>query len=73
MRVIEREGCTKDFNQSIGKEDRSMLSIRYLLISTIGLVLLLGAGCVANPPQKVQDGAKVTVGFSSRVSIVSRL
>jgi FKBP-type peptidyl-prolyl cis-trans isomerase 2 len=40
-----------------------MLSIRYLLISTIGLVLLLGAGCVANPPQKVQDGAKVTVGF----------
>lgn len=54
-----------------------MLFIRYLLISTIGLVLVLGGGCVvANPPQKfppliteintekaVQDGSKVTVWF----------
>ena len=53
-----------------------MLSIRYLLLSTIGLVLVLGGGCVANPPQKfpplnteintekaVHDGATVTAWF----------
>jgi peptidylprolyl isomerase len=46
-----------------------MLPIRYLLISAIGSVLLLGAGFFANPLQAlatekaVQDGAKVTVRF----------
>ena len=50
-----------------------MPTTRYLRVSAIGLVLLLGAGCVANRPQAiptpinyekaVQDGAKVTVWF----------
>jgi len=62
------------FYRSIGKEDRRMSTIRYLLISTIGLALLLGHGTflklvqastilVKSNDVTVKDGAKVTVWF----------
>lgn len=50
-----------------------MSTTRYILVSAIGLVLLLGAGCfvnrlqafptLINKEEAVQDGAKVTVWF----------